>query len=252
MPGLILCATQRCGSTMIVEDIRNTGVLGLPEEYFIPWDSSKKEVDWVAALQGIKNKAKTSNGFYSIKVMANHLPVIDECLKGSRFDTKDSNSVLFPRFREAFKDCKFLMIRRDSIVRQAVSREMSRQTGVNHATKNENDEHFAGNLMKGYQENYNKKTHYNLKGVGNEVKKISAENALWESFFESNEIKSPLVLRYEEVCKNFPAYLTRISNFTNVPLEQDLDFQQRKMVRLSNSVNDEWVKSYLKDFGYSV
>jgi LPS sulfotransferase NodH len=32
MTEIILCATQRCGSTMVIEDMRNTGVLGMPEE----------------------------------------------------------------------------------------------------------------------------------------------------------------------------------------------------------------------------
>lgn len=42
---ILLCATQRCGSTMIVEDMRNSEVLGAPREHFLPWAAAKEDKD---------------------------------------------------------------------------------------------------------------------------------------------------------------------------------------------------------------
>lgn len=247
MKGIILCATQRCGSTMVVEDMRNTNILGLPEEYFIPWDSSRTDINWGEALERVKKRASTDNGFFSIKVMASHIPVIDACLIGTAYDNSEENGLLYPRFFNAFKDCKFVFLKRDSVVRQAISREISRQTGINHATGNASDNHFAGNLMKGYDAKYNKNVTYSFESVASEVLNISAENALWDMFFTSHNIANPLVLRYEEICKNFPSYISRISKFANLPLPENLTYKNRSMVRLSNETNELWLSNFIKD-----
>jgi len=231
---------------MVLEDIRNVGGLGVPEEYFIPWDSSKNK-DWEMYIENIKKNAATSNGVYSVKVMANQLPVIDKCLIGTKYDKSNGVRGVYPRFKEAFSDCKFLMLKRDSIVRQAISRELARQTGINHATKNSDDQHFAGNLMLGYDESYNRRSSYQVDRLSREVVKIAAENSVWEHFFDSHGIKSPLVLRYEEICKNFPGYLGRIARFLGVEISEDTIFEERKMVKLSNNINDDWFDCFIHD-----
>ena len=45
MLNLILAATQRCGSTMILEDLRNANVFGLPEEYMPQTTFVHPEID---------------------------------------------------------------------------------------------------------------------------------------------------------------------------------------------------------------
>ena len=73
MTEIILCATQRCGSTMIVEDMRNTGVLGMPEEWFIPWQKDRSDEDLAKDLASIRRRASSQNGVCAIKVMC-HIP----------------------------------------------------------------------------------------------------------------------------------------------------------------------------------
>ena len=41
---IVVCGTQRCGSTMVCEDLHLTGVLGRPEEYFLILDPTKGDV----------------------------------------------------------------------------------------------------------------------------------------------------------------------------------------------------------------
>jgi len=68
---IILCATQRCGSTLIVEDMRNCKELGNPEEYFIPWNNPASHSSWKQSYLPICKKAKGVNGVSSVKIMAN-------------------------------------------------------------------------------------------------------------------------------------------------------------------------------------
>jgi len=241
---IILCATQRCGSTMVVEDMRNTGVLGNPEEYFIPWNPQKIDVNWLESLEGISQKASTENDVVCIKVMANQLPSVNECLKQAWGEKNINLTGDYPYFRALTKNASYVFLRRDSIVRQAISREMSRQTGVNHATKNSSDDHFAGNLMKGYSSSYNEKVTFRESSLSADVISIVRENTTWENYFTSWSIKNPLVLRYEEICKNSPSYLERIAKYSSIELETDLLPKKRSMVKLSNELNDKWCEKY--------
>jgi len=242
---IIICATQRCGSTMVVEDMRSTGVLGKPEEYFIPWDPTKSDINWINQLETIANKASTDNGVIAVKVMADQLPRIDECLKSTDLQIpEDSKGKLFAHFRELTKNARFIFIRRDNVLRQAISRVMSSQTGINHATENVSDEHFAGNLLRGYKSSYNDSTIYDKHSIEKHMFKIVQENLLWEAFFNEWDISNPLSLRYEEICKNSPTYLNRVSRHASV--EIDLGKHARKMVKLSNQKNEKWYNTYIE------
>ena len=112
---IILCSTQRCGSTMIVSDFRSTNKLGLPEEYFIPWKPDTTN-DWYKAYERILQTSSTENGVSCIKVMANQLPSIESCLKATAEvapeHTPSDKTYLFPHVREAFKNAYFIRIRR--------------------------------------------------------------------------------------------------------------------------------------------
>ena len=102
MTEIILCATQRCGSTMIVEDMRNTGVLGVPEEWFIPWDPQKTDINWAENLAGVRKRATGENGVMAIKVMANQLHNIEACLE----TVIPTQGALFSRFHAVFADAE--------------------------------------------------------------------------------------------------------------------------------------------------
>jgi len=243
---IVLCATQRCGSTMVVEDMRATGVLGIPEEYFIPWKLSERKIDWRQQLKQISKKSATSNGVAAVKIMANQLEDIEHCLEAAWQGDAPESGGDFPYFRAMTRGATYVVIRRDSIVRQAISRGMSRQTGINHATKKTDDDHFAGNLLKGYDKKYNEKVKYKEDVIDSDVISIAKENLLWESYFSSWGLTHPLSLRYEEICKNSPGYLQRIGKACRVELLEDHFPSDRKMVKLSNSKNDDWCEQYMR------
>lgn len=235
---IILCATQRCGSTMICEDMWNTGVLGRPEEYFIPWDPARTDVNWAEAWQSIGRRAASPNGVWAIKVMANQLPLVEGCIQ--QFQPPGEllgQASLYPAFRQLFKDALWVFIVRDDLVGQAISQVISRQTGVNHATAKADDEHFAGNLMRGYQGEYNAKVQFNHHALKRRMWAVTRENAIWRAFFKQHGIK-PLTLRYEDVVNDFPGYLHALAGHAGLPLEASPP--PRKLVQLANQVNKEW------------
>lgn len=213
---IILCATQRCGSTMIVEDLRNTNVMGKAEEYFIPW-LPEKDIDWVENFQSILKRSKTVNGVSVIKVMANQLKNIEACLEKSSLEPDVYG--IFPYVRRLFKDAKFIRIKRDSIARQAISRVIAKKTGVNHALHNNDADYKPGNLLKENEASYSQNIKYNNEDIDAEVINISKESLLWDETLRSWNVNSPLELHYEQVCRTYPNYLSRVSNYIKVSFD---------------------------------
>ena len=226
---------------MIVEDMRNTGRLGVPEEWFIPWVPNGAQRDWKAHWKGVVKKATGSNGVMAIKVMADQLAPVETCLK----------SVLSPvpgprffRFHKIFEDAVWVWIKRNDVVAQAVSRVMARQTGINHATDGQN--HFVGNLLKGGdQESYNKNAVYSREEIEIQCTSIVIENVVWERFFNDFEIK-PIVLNYENFSKDESlSHLDLIQNA--VGLDEDLQKKPRLIKKLANKKSENFYSSFFRD-----
>lgn len=239
---IVLCATQRCGSTLIVEDMRNTSVLGKPEEWFVPWDPEKEGVNWGEALASVERRATGENGKSAIKVMANQLFPVESCLTGV-VSPRDSGE--FPHFAAAFEGAQWVWLKRRDVVSQAISRIMAMQTGINHATGKAEDDHFAGNLAKGYDPNYNAGAVYRYGAILRQVTAITLENLAWQRFFESQKI-TPVEMVYEEVIRDDD--MGHLDVFAGmVGLTDRPERKPRAMVKVGNQKNKNWRERFFQD-----
>jgi len=242
MPDIILAATQRCGSTMVVEDMQNVGVLGQPEEWFLPWSPEKPGINWTERLAGLRRRATGQNGVMAVKVMADQLQNVEGCLSTVVHPCETGD---FPHFAAAFRDALWVRISRRDLVLQAISREMSRQTGINHATASADVPHFAGNLMKGYDPAYNEETVYDYDAISDRVTSIRAESRIWDHFFESHNI-DPIQLVYEEVAADPQmAHIDRMA--TEIGLPRTWSRIPRRMTKMGNARNAEWRARFFRD-----
>jgi len=239
MKKIVICAIQRCGSTMVCEDFRLTKVLGVPEEWFLPWRRiNLDERNWDNELKLLQKKHITDNEVFSIKIMANQLRQADKKLSQSEhYKPNDSFKYLFSAFNDAF----WIRIKRNDLVEQAISNVIAMQTNIFHATKNKNDHYFStGKLMKGYKEDYNKGLEFDYKKINEQIKRIEKEEVIWDKFFYANSL-NPYILIYEDIYKN-QKYLEGVSQYVDIPLPQELP--SRKSVKLSNQINQEWYDRY--------
>ena len=118
---VIVCATQRCGSTLLIEDLRNNG-LGRGEEHFLPLiNNGDAHSDLIFRI--IEN-ATDSNQVATIKVMANYMPAIDAYLSRNRFSAAEGG--MYGAVADVFASAFWIYLRRRSVVHQAVSRLMAR------------------------------------------------------------------------------------------------------------------------------
>lgn len=242
MRKIVLCATQRSGSTMICEDMRNTGILGLPEEYFIPWVNYKNELNYNNQFNNIQKRFSTPNGVFAVKIMADQLASIENGLTQGNINT--SQEKIFPNIYNKLKDALWVYIVREDIVRQAISQLIAKKTGVNHAVANKNDSHFAGNLLKGYRDNYNYNVKYDFDQLNSFLAKIVTDNILWNRFFSDWGIK-PYLIRYESNLGVEPRYLYDMADFAKVSMNKEVS--PRKLVKLSNNKNEELYRLYTND-----
>lgn len=241
---IILCATQRCGSTMIVEDLRNTNVMGKAEEYFIPWNP-EKDVDWLKSFEAIIERSRTDNGVSAIKVMANQLANIESCLVSTTLDPALEG--LYPRVKKLLSNAIFIRIKRDGIVRQAISRVIATKTGVNHALHDNNSDYKPGNLLKDKNFDYNSNITYSNEEIDKEVINIARETLLWDEVLKSWGVNSPLELHYEQVCRAYPNYLNRVSNYLGIKIDLDSLPNSRNIKKLSNKKNEALIANYLEE-----
>ena len=233
---IVLCATPRSGSTLVCEDMRNTGVLGWPEEYFIPWDAQQPK-DYSAILGRVVKQGQTSNGVFAIKIMASQLAQVAACLSGQHLPRDPVGPAFADPFYQAFRQAQWVFIHRQDYIRQAISQVIAKQTRINHATRQATDKHFAGNLLKGYRQDYNQQVVYDFDEIHHHFLKVVHGNAIWLKFFERHAIE-PLRIEYVEQVEPKPDYLYPLAERVGVRLV-DLP-AQRTMVKLANQMNDEW------------
>lgn len=232
MNKIILCSTQRSGSTMIVEDMRNSEVLGNPEEYFIKWQGFGENVDINKEIDTLFKQGSKSDVF-SVKLMANQVKKVNASLK---------RSGKYTDIAELFDDATWVYIKRNDTVKQAISRYIASVTKVNHAIDDETSNHFAGNLLKGAYAEYNKEVHYDFNKIFQEYCNIRKENIFWEEFFLNYNIK-PLILEYEVYSKYTDyKHVQQIADHANVAEEPRI--VERKLKRLSNNVNMKFLESF--------
>ena len=240
---IIICATQRCGSTMFTGDMFNTGVLGRPEEYFLPWKPGAWEIRSLAALTRIREKSTTENGNFAAKIMADQLAGVEWCLAKTRVRSDLRGD--FPRVRAVFKAAIWVRLRREDMILQAISREMARQSHAPHATRSGEDDHFTGGVKPGLRADYNAALVFRGPVLQQRYQDIVRENFVWDRFFASQKI-TPLEFTYEELAADPKMqHLDLIAGAAGVT--GALVKQPRKLVKLGNDVNDTWKSRFLAE-----
>ena len=233
----IICAVQRSGSFLLCEALKNTGLAGFPEEYFLNgegWqDSAWARQHGVISRRDYLNlvfaQGTSSNGVFGTKVMWNYfrtmLKSLRELTEYKDLDAPQLMASLFPNVHYIW------IVRRDK-VRQAVSWARAGQTEVYAVHKGETpipkreptfDFEFVDQL-------------HNLVLVG---------EAGWQNFFESCGVK-PFKVEYEELVEAYEPTALRILDYLNVPYPGNLVFGERKLQKQADALNEAWVKKYIE------
>lgn len=259
----LVCATQRSGSTLLCELLKETGVAGRPEEYFeavrdtgvpphprdfldglpamgldIHDDPEQPEAPAYSALTGVSDyrehlrrtfaRGTTANGVFGAKLMFNQLDEL-QALAGQlpEYAGLDAGALLERLFRAP----RYVWVSRRDTVRQAVSMWKALQTR---------------NWRDGNGDGGRSPPEYRFEGIDHLVRRFGADEEGWRAFFSRHRI-TPLRLSYEDdVERDSEGTIRRVLEWIGeAPPPGWRPGQPTR--RQSDARSDDWVAAYHRD-----
>lgn len=233
----VICAVQRSGSFLLCEALKNTGLAGFPEEYFLNGEGWE-ESEWAHQhgvtsrsdyLNLVFEKGTSPNGVFGTKVMWNYFHTMLKSLR----ELPDYKGLSAPELMASiFPNVHYIWIVRKDKVRQAVSWARAGQTdiyawhhGETPMPKREPvfDFGFIDNL-------------YNL---------ILEGEAGWQGFFEACGVQ-PFKVEYEELVGAYESTALRILEHLKIPYPANLVFGERRLQKQADALNEEWAEKFVE------
>jgi LPS sulfotransferase NodH len=234
----LICATPRTGSTLLCGLLASTGVAGYPESYFRKQGQQDYADQWGIArspdggfryaeyLRAALAAGRTGNGIFAARIMWETLEEVIGELRPMNPGLSGTASLL----ERAFGHMRFIYLRRDDIVAQAVSLLRAEQTNVWH------DPVQATRPVPDHE------ARFDFDQIHQRVQLIGQHNAAWQEWFSVAGIE-PFPVLYEELALD-PAGITyRILDFLDLELPPgwELVVQYRQ---LADELNTEWIARY--------
>jgi LPS sulfotransferase NodH len=250
----LVCASQRSGSTLLVESLRTTGVSGRPEEFFqyLPETSRAPQPrDWFAAVHDetilkllaprvtgtpdtrssaqwrddLLREGRSANGVWGGKLMWNQTPLLLDRAAGLR---DPSGTDLRSAIRDVVGEVTFIWVRRADIVKQAVSMWRAVQTQVWRDDGNDGTDDAA---------------QYHAGGIAYLAEMLRGQDDSWAQWFESEGIE-PLEISFDELTAAPQATVAGVLD--RIGLDPALA-PPPPLKRQSNGRSADWVRRFHAD-----
>ncbi|GGK34541.1 trehalose 2-sulfotransferase [Nocardia camponoti] len=247
----LVCASQRSGSTLLVESLAATGVAGKPEEFFQYFASSSlspQPREWFAGVSDpslldlldptdpgtvdtrttdewradLLRKGATPNGVWGGKLMWNQTPLL---LARTRSATGSVRTAIRSLFDGA--DPLYVHVHRPDLVGQAVSMWVAVQTRV-----------WRGDAGEAYH-----RARYRADGIAHLAGVLRAQDQAWRDWFAAENI-TPLEVDFPTLTKEPTKATARVLE----ALGQDPDLAPPPPLhRQSDGRSAEWAARYRVD-----
>jgi LPS sulfotransferase NodH len=233
----VICAVQRSGSFLLCEALKNTGLAGFPEEYFLygegwedhPWARQHGVITRRDYLNLVFEKGTSANGVFGTKIMWNYfhtmLKSLREVPEYKDLDAPQLMASLFPNVHYIW------IVRRDK-VRQAVSWAKAGQTDV-YAWP-----HGEPPIPK-------REPFFDFEFIDLLHNLIIEGEVGWQSLFETCGVQ-PFKVEYEELVEAYEPTALRILDYLHVSYPKNLVFGERRLQKQADALNEEWVQRYIE------
>jgi trehalose 2-sulfotransferase len=259
----LVCATQRSGSTLLCELLKETGVAGRPEEYFeamrdtgvpphpgdflaglprtglgIRDDPEPPEAPAYSALTGVVDyrehlrrtfeRGTTPNGVFGAKLMFNQLGEL-QALAGQlpEYAGLGSGALL----ERLFRGPRYVWVSRRDTVRQAVSMFKALQTR---------------SWRSGAAGGERPAPEYLFEGIDHLARRFTADDEGWRACFSRHDI-TPLRLSYEDDLERDPdGTVRRVLEWIGVSPPPGWTAREPTR-RQSDATSEQWVAAYHRD-----
>jgi LPS sulfotransferase NodH len=231
----LICAVQRSGSTLLCEALKNTGLAGRPDEYFLCTEGYSWEDSPLAREHGVSTnvdtislilrQGTTPNGVFGAKVMWNYLGRMIQHLE----EIPAYRGLEAPQLLWAlFPNLHYIWLTRRDKVQQAVSWAKAAKTGIWART---------GEESPGIE------PEFDFELVDNLVRLIDEGERGWAQFFTACGV-TPYKVRYADVVQSYERTALDILDYLGVPYPKALAFGERRMRRQANELDAKWVQMY--------
>ncbi|MBD0330767.1 MAG: sulfotransferase [Thermoleophilia bacterium] len=222
----LICGTPRSGTFLLAGLLASTGIAGRPEEYFWREDEPRwrerwgvtSDADYVAHAIA---QGTTPNGVFGAKVMWGYFG--DVLAKLRRLRDEPSDLRLLEAF---FPNLRFLWLRREDAVAQAVSWSKAMRTGVWYA-----EQHGApaGDPSFDFDE------------IAALAAEAETHGDAWRRWFDRHGVE-PFAVTYEELEAAKVAVTRRALAFLGLPGD-GVPIEERT-ARQRDALNAEWVRRF--------
>ena len=226
-PSILICFTNRSGSTLVSSLLSTYGLCGKPNrfknyEYFnhnfvISFSKKNNIVDMNSYIRSLVAKFSGSQGYFTSKVSASQLFWL----------AKDKI------LGKILHDPIFIYVKRKNIVSQAISLSIAQQTGCwtsLHKSKPNKDIMFKPELI--------------IKNMNH----ISTCNSHFEMFFSLHSIE-PIIVYYDELINNISGFREKLEKTikTQITIENN---QPLKLKRQATELNIKWEEKIRKMYSF--
>ena len=227
----LICATNRSGSFLLCEALKNTGIAGRPEEYFWRNDEPFWKEHWGVSsyadyVAGAIAQGTSPNGVFGAKIMWGYFDDVVGKLHSipgyQGLPTAELLSTIFPNVH-------YIWITRRDKVRQAVSFEKAIQTNIWAMT--EEPSPSTGEL------------HFDVARIEALILVIESHEAAWQRYFAANRI-TPFMVIYEELVTAYEQTAMQILHELSIPVPQPFQFGPRRLRQQADALSEEWVQRY--------
>ncbi|MEH0844002.1 Stf0 family sulfotransferase [Micromonospora sp. CPCC 205711] len=238
----VVCATPRTGSSLLLGLLDSTGVAGHPQAYFRApdeplwadrWGIPRRPdggFDYADYVRAALAAGRTANGVFGAKLMWGTLDEVLEKLAPVHPDLAGDDLRLWER---AFGRTRFVHLRRDDVLAQAVSWARAEQTG---------QWFVGGNGEIGGGGATGQAPRFDPAAIEAYARLASAHDAGWRRWFAAHDVR-PHPVRYEDLAAD-PAGVTRgVLDFLGLELPAGRVVTARHR-RQADDVNREWAERY--------
>jgi len=242
-----ICATPRTGSSLLLGLLESTGIAGRPQAYFRSPDellwadrwqiprTAEGGFDYADYVQAALTAGRTDNGVFGAKLMWGTVDEVVDKLAAIYPDQNGNDVALLDR---AFGRTRFVFLKREDVLAQAVSWLRAEQTGTWFIGGNGEISGSAGS---------GQAPSFDADGIRHFVEVIREHNAAWEAWFASWRIQ-PHVVRYEELDLDMVATTRGILDFLGLNAPKGCTIAARHQ-RQADELSREWIKRYRTELG---
>lgn len=232
----LICATPRTGSTLLCGLLSSTGVAGLPESYFrLPDEQSwadrwhlprdrEGSFDYRDYVRAAVAAGSTANGVFGARVMWGTMAELVVKLGGADPGLRGADLLLLSG---AFGPVRFVHLRREDTVAQAVSWARAEQT-----------RHWQD----GDPVSPGLPPHFDFPQIHALVQLIDDHNRGWRNWFAEFGVR-PLEVLYEDVTADMSGVTRGIVEFLGVGHSRDCDPVPHHR-RQADELNADWTARY--------